>query len=235
MARKRAARKKARQEKAAERKSTRQSKRQERKTAKSDRKTSRQSSRQERKSEKSERKTTRQTERQERKSQKQTARQDRKSRKQSARQERKQTRVEQPKRWEGRQDIRMERVKQKGESGYWTPEAVESRAQTWQAGISTYGDVAGTALETTGEFLEALYAPASGIADAAGSWFEDVDLSGVSDLWGDDTYDDEDETGIAADSWYDDLPAWAIPAAVVGAVGLVYLATREPKTAAKGK
>lgn len=219
MARKRAARKAARkaarQSKRQERKATRQSGRQERKSARSGRKTSRQESRQSARAERRGRKTTRQSERQQRK-----------SRKQSARQERTQTRAERPTRYETRAETKQARIAAKEASGWYSPEAVESRQETLRTGIGTWGDVAGTAVETTGEFLESyMTGGLSDVGEAAGGFLSDLDLSGVSDYFG---AEEELEETTEAATWYDDLPPWAIPAAVVAGVGAIYFATREP-------
>lgn len=213
----RAARKRARASKKREKQRTKTIKKRE----KSTRKTARQESRQEKRSDRRARKGGRQESRQdkraakqERKSTRQSERQARKAQKQTARQERKGTRA-------GRVS---ERIAAKSEAGWYSPEAVASRQQTLQTGISTYGDIATTGLETAGELLEAVYAPASGIAEGL---LGGLDLESVSDFWSDDEdeYDDE-ETAISAtdvETW----PTWAWVALAAGGAGVVYLATRK--------
>ena len=111
-------------------------------------------------------------ERQQRRAQRQRARQQRRAQRQRERTRRKKTRQEmRTRRAEGRQAVRTERIKQKGASGFYTPEGIKARGQVatdligqgvdiakmvGTGGLSSFGDAFGDRREKAGSFFDAV-------------------------------------------------------------------------------
>ena len=109
-------------------------------------------------------------ERQQRRAQRQRARQQRRAQRQRERTRRKKTRQEmRTRRAEGRQAVRTERIKQKGASGFYSPEGIKARGQVATdligqgvdiakmvstGGLSSFGDAFGDRREKAGSFLD---------------------------------------------------------------------------------
>jgi hypothetical protein len=108
---------------------------------------------------------------------------------------------------------RTQRVQAKAEGGKFSPESTAAR---WE-GISSLGS---SAADLAGHGIDAYTAAQTG---GLSSLFGDDDMYGAGDVGGTgDYYADEGD-------WTDDLPEWALPAAlVVGAVG-IFLLTKKKK------
>lgn len=128
----------------------------------------------------------------------------RKQARQKARQDRRALRIKQ----------RTKRTQAKAAGGKWDPESVSAR---WEgiasvtesaAGLGEHGIDAYTAAQTGG----------------LSSLFGDDDMYGSGDVGGTGDYYDDDDV-----EWYEDLPEWAIPAAVVTVVAGVFLLSRKKK------
>jgi len=101
----------------------------------------------------------------------QAARQSRKSTRQKARQGRKQTRADRRTTVVGmRHATKQARIEQKGAAGFWSPEAVQARQGTIQAGLGTVGDLASA-------YTSTLTGGLSGDLFGAGAGGELVDFS----------------------------------------------------------
>lgn len=174
------------------------------------------------------RKETRQNKRTERQEKRQASRSRRTEARQSSRSQRQQTRQEnRTRRTEGRQAIRKEKVIQKGQSGYWSPEGIEARG-------NRAGQIIGASGQLVGDLTQAGVAIGTGgISEMFGGGG-----GGLSDMFGGGGDDEsQKESGMQTMNQGYDF-SFSNPIVIGGAVaaaGLLYMLTRPKKRRSKNE
>lgn len=151
----------------------------------------------------------RQAKRQKGRTKRQGARQQRRAERQAARQSGRTARVQ------ARKAAKAVKHKAKGDSGYWSPEAIQARGDIvgQVGGVVSDAAMAAAGAGLLGEGMDAL----GGFGDAFGDG-----LGELGDMFGgDDGYDDGG--GRAGTAPIGGMPPWAIPAALGGILLIVFM------------
>ena len=171
--------------------------------------------------------------RQEKRQDKKIARSDNRTRRQSARQEsrsqRQQTRQDnRTRRTEGRQSVRKEKIMQKGQSGYWSPEGIEARGNRATNIIGASGELVGDLAPIV---AGAMTGGASTLLGSLTGLAGETDLQGFG---GDVNQPQEFEIDTMSDDSFDF--SFSNPIVIGGAIGLAglaYFVMRPKKKGAK--